>query len=299
MDGSHVHSVGDHRPGNVGCIPNPSLPSRQDATNSGASTEGLTRLVNFLNGTLLIAITAIGIPIALHLIARKEPRKVLFPSVRLLSQRFESNRSKMRVRRWWLLALRIAAIASVALALARPVSSIGLSVTWLTIGIIAALGVVLLVMATVSASGRGKRSLTIPLLAAAGLLVLVAMGWGVFTVASTEPPMIDDQRPVALAIIVDNSIETSWTTTEDTRINAIREAAKAAAWQRVKTVEWSRSIVPRHRQRSLRMLLARLQKSKRFSHPKWCNRWQRELKRPPVCSRPARSRLAKSLSSVA
>ncbi|WP_233148248.1 BatA domain-containing protein [Rhodopirellula sp. MGV] len=185
--------------------------------------------MNFLNGTLLIAITAIGIPIALHLIARKEPRKVLFPSVRLLSQRFESNRSKMRVRRWWLLALRIAAIASVALALARPVSSIGLSVTWLTIGIIAALGVVLLVMATVSASGRGKRSLTIPLLAAAGLLVLVAMGWGVFTVASTEPPMIDDQRPVALAIIVDNSIETSWTTTEDTRINAIREAAKAAA----------------------------------------------------------------------
>ena len=67
--------------------------------------------MTFVNTALLFALAAVGIPIALHLIARKEPKQVMFPSVRLLTQRFETNRSKVRVRRWWLLALRIAAFA--------------------------------------------------------------------------------------------------------------------------------------------------------------------------------------------
>ncbi|MEE2935991.1 MAG: BatA domain-containing protein, partial [Planctomycetota bacterium] len=67
--------------------------------------------MTFFNATLIFGITAIAVPLVLHLVARREPRKVVFPSVRFLTKRFESNRSRLRVRRWWLLALRIAALA--------------------------------------------------------------------------------------------------------------------------------------------------------------------------------------------
>ena len=97
--------------------------------------------MTFLNASLIFAVAAASMPIALHLIARREPRKVVFPSVRLLAQRLQSNRSRLRVRRWWLLALRIAAVAAFALALARPAIDRSFSVTWLTIGMVAALGV--------------------------------------------------------------------------------------------------------------------------------------------------------------
>ena len=106
--------------------------------------------MTFLNATLLFGLAATAIPVVLHLIARQEPRKVVFPSVQFLTKRFESNRSRLRVRRWWLLALRILAVGLLAIALARPAIHQSLSITWLTIGLIEALGAVLLVMASVA-----------------------------------------------------------------------------------------------------------------------------------------------------
>ena len=80
-------------------------------------------IMTFLNATLIFGAGAVAVPIVLHLIARREPRKVVFPSVRFLTKRFDSNRSRLQVRRWWLLALRIAALVALALALARPAAS--------------------------------------------------------------------------------------------------------------------------------------------------------------------------------
>ena len=91
--------------------------------------------MTFLNATLLFGLAAITVPVVLHLIARREPRKVVFPSIRFLTKRVESNRSRLRVRRWWLLALRILAVAMLAIALARPAIHQSLSITWLTIGL--------------------------------------------------------------------------------------------------------------------------------------------------------------------
>ncbi len=116
--------------------------------------------MTFLNATLIFGLAATAVPIVLHLLARREPRKVVFPSVRFLTKRFESNRSRLQVRRWWLLALRIAALAALALALARPAIHRSLSLTWLTIGMVTALGIALLVMATVALSKGQSRTTT-------------------------------------------------------------------------------------------------------------------------------------------
>ena len=123
--------------------------------------------MTFLNATLVLGVMAAAVPIVLHLLAKREPKKVVFPSVRFLVQRFESNRSRLRVRRWWLLALRILALALLALALARPVIHQSLSVTWLTIALIAAFGVALLIMASIALSRASSKGMAYGLAAAA------------------------------------------------------------------------------------------------------------------------------------
>jgi hypothetical protein len=77
----------------------------------------------FLAGTALIAV-----PIVLHLIMRRRPRHFEFPALRLLEKRHETNQRRLRLRHLLLLALRVAAIALLAAALARP--SVKLSGSW-------------------------------------------------------------------------------------------------------------------------------------------------------------------------
>ncbi|MEM6473534.1 MAG: BatA domain-containing protein [Planctomycetota bacterium] len=182
--------------------------------------------MTFLNATLLFAVAAIGIPIALHLTARREPKQIEFPSIRLLKKRFETNRTKIRVRRWWLLALRILAIAAVALALAGPVIHGNASIVWSSIAIVAAFAVALLALGSVAASRGAQKALTYALLIAGGVALLAAVGWGAVTASSSTPPELDVSRPVALAIVVDNGPLSAWRENGRTQIDSIRQAAK-------------------------------------------------------------------------
>lgn len=183
--------------------------------------------MTFQNITLLIGIAAIGIPIALHLIARKEPKQVLFPSIRLLSQRVQSNRSKLRIRRWWLLALRIAALLAVVFALARPVIAASLSLAWTTLGILAIAAVGLLAMASVAATKSSPKALTGSLLAAALTLLAAVLIWGGYTFASGETPQIDQSGPVALAVVIDNAPLSAWQDGQQSQLQSMQQAARS------------------------------------------------------------------------
>lgn len=59
-------------------------------------------------------------PVILHLVMRQQPKLLEFPALRFIQQRRESNRRRMRLRHWLLLALRVAAIVLLAFGLARP-----------------------------------------------------------------------------------------------------------------------------------------------------------------------------------
>lgn len=182
-------------------------------------------IMTFLNATLIFGALAAIIPIVLHLIARREPRKVVFPSIRFLTKRFDSNRSRLRVRRWWLLALRIAAVAALALALARPAIHQSLSVTWLTIGLVAAAGMALLIMASVAVSRNQSRGMSLALAAGAVIAILAAVFWGSYTYATGPAPAIDLAQPVALAIVLDNSPTSAWRHSDDDRIHQMQDIA--------------------------------------------------------------------------
>jgi hypothetical protein len=74
----------------------------------------------FLNPLLLGGVALIAVPIVLHLIMRQRPRHVEFPALRFVRKAQEQNRRTYQLRHWLLLFLRMAVIALLAFALARP-----------------------------------------------------------------------------------------------------------------------------------------------------------------------------------
>ncbi|MBX9790643.1 MAG: BatA domain-containing protein [Pirellulales bacterium] len=76
--------------------------------------------MDFLNPALLAGSALAAAPIVLHLVLKQKPRQFEFPALRFLEQRRQVNERRLRLRHWLLLALRVAALALLALALARP-----------------------------------------------------------------------------------------------------------------------------------------------------------------------------------
>ncbi len=76
--------------------------------------------MTFIHGYLLAGLLLAGVPVLLHLILRQKPRSLQFPAFRFLRQRHLINRRKLRLQHLLLLLLRMAVIAALCLALARP-----------------------------------------------------------------------------------------------------------------------------------------------------------------------------------
>jgi len=76
--------------------------------------------MEFVNPAILFGAGLAAIPVVLHLIMRQQPKLLEFPALRFLQSRQQSNRRRMKLRHWILLALRVLAICLLAMALARP-----------------------------------------------------------------------------------------------------------------------------------------------------------------------------------
>jgi hypothetical protein len=76
--------------------------------------------LTFLTPLILAGAALVAVPIVLHLIMRREPKHLVFPALRFIQKREESNRRRLRLRHILLLLLRCAGIVLLALAVARP-----------------------------------------------------------------------------------------------------------------------------------------------------------------------------------
>ena len=61
-----------------------------------------------------------ALPVILHLFMKQKPKRVIFPALRLIRERQKRSRKKLKVKNWLLLLARMAVLALMALALARP-----------------------------------------------------------------------------------------------------------------------------------------------------------------------------------
>src|ERR1700731_3288329 len=68
----------------------------------------------------LAATAAVAVPILIHLLLRPRARRVDIGSVRFLKRALRNSTRRRKVRRWLLLALRMAAVLLLALLFARP-----------------------------------------------------------------------------------------------------------------------------------------------------------------------------------
>lgn len=60
------------------------------------------------------------VPLILHLLMRQTPKRIVFPALQLIVNRHKKSTKRLRIKNWLLLAARMALVAIMALALARP-----------------------------------------------------------------------------------------------------------------------------------------------------------------------------------
>ena len=76
--------------------------------------------MSFLNPIMLAGLSAIAIPIIIHLLNRRKFQKVVWAAMRFLQLSIEKNQRRMEIEDMILLVLRCLLVAMIALALARP-----------------------------------------------------------------------------------------------------------------------------------------------------------------------------------
>jgi len=76
--------------------------------------------MSFLNPAMLFGMTALAIPIIVHLLNRRRFKKIQWAAMRFLQVSLERNQRRMKVEDWILLLLRMAIVALIALAASRP-----------------------------------------------------------------------------------------------------------------------------------------------------------------------------------
>lgn len=162
--------------------------------------------MTWVNLSLLLGGALVAVPIVLHLVLRQQPKQLVFPALRFLRERRESNRRRLQLRHWLLLALRSAAIALLALALARPSVSSAAIGDWALLGTLALLALIVggcIVVAALQRRGR----LLIGVLIAAELLLLAPMAvLANSALGKTSGIRLGDREaPVSAALVFDTS----------------------------------------------------------------------------------------------
>lgn len=76
--------------------------------------------MNFLFPTFLFGLSAIAIPIIIHLFNFRKYKKIYFTNVQFLKELKHESDSKSKLKEWIILLLRILAISSLVFAFAQP-----------------------------------------------------------------------------------------------------------------------------------------------------------------------------------
>jgi len=76
--------------------------------------------MSFLNPIFLFALAAVGLPLVIHLLNLRKPKRVRFSTVAFFKELQKTTIRKIKLKKWLLLTLRLLAIACLAMVLARP-----------------------------------------------------------------------------------------------------------------------------------------------------------------------------------
>ncbi len=181
----------------------------------------------FVNLSLLLGTLLVGVPIVLHLVMRQKPKKLVFPAIRFIQKRHETNRRTLRLRHLLLLLLRSLVIALAALALARPSVSSSLFGNWLTLGV---LGLLLLLIGSLFLASQltQQSKVVLVFLGVVGAVVLAGfLTMLIGTLGKSDSSLIGDREaPVAAVMILDSSPRMQLRQKNLTRLEQAQETAQ-------------------------------------------------------------------------
>jgi hypothetical protein len=84
----------------------------------------------FGNPALWAGAFALGVPVLIHILTRRTPRRMVFPTLKFLHAAKASQSSLFRIRHWLLLAVRTLLIMLILMAFLKPVLSLTGAVAW-------------------------------------------------------------------------------------------------------------------------------------------------------------------------
>src|SRR3569623_1071240 len=76
--------------------------------------------ISLIHAGLAAGTALAALPVILHLFMKQTPKHIIFPALRLIRERQKRSKKRLRVKNWLLLLARMALLALLALALARP-----------------------------------------------------------------------------------------------------------------------------------------------------------------------------------
>lgn len=184
--------------------------------------------MNFLHLSLMAGLAAMAIPVAMHLLSRRQPKLVAFPALRFVKQTVVQQRGSWQLRHFLLLCLRVGMFGALAMALARPRVHSAMMTTALGLGLLVAAAIFTTLVALVAMVAKRGKSVWMTSAVLATCMWVIAGLWGAFSV--TRGPVVpssDQTAPVAAALIVDNGPTLDYRAENEKRFVA---AKKMAGW---------------------------------------------------------------------
>ena len=168
----------------------------------------------------------VAIPIVLHLVMRRQPKHLIFPALRFIKERQETNRRRLQLRQWLLLLLRCMAIFLLAAALAGLSTSSALIGNWAMIGVVFIIFLIVVLLSVMSWIEKKSRLLTILLPIAAAIMAACLVGLIITTlVRGSEMNIGDRKAPVAAVLVIDTSPRMELRQSNKTRLEQAQETA--------------------------------------------------------------------------
>lgn len=198
--------------------------------------------MTWLHPALLFGFAVVAAPVLLHLLMRQKPKKLVFPALRLVEQRKRDTSRRFRLRHLWLLILRMAALAALVAAVARPTlpaANYNFNLReWLTLAavIVAGLATYYFLLSKWRKQSRPKHEFNFRRARLRGwttgatlAAILLLVGWPyqrrIAAEITSPAPTGQFDLPVAAAFVFDTSLSMQYTQEGKTRLEAARQLA--------------------------------------------------------------------------
>jgi len=167
--------------------------------------------MTFLHVSLLAGGLLALVPVALHMLGRRQPKALTFPAIRFVRQTAIQAQKGWAIKRWLLLSLRVLLILFAAFALASPRVPSQMFATYLLMGLLGVLAL-LATAAAATALATRKSRMIIGITSFVAILLWLASGSWLLLASTGNASSIlpTNTGPIAAAIIIDTSPSMSY-----------------------------------------------------------------------------------------